>query len=98
MPTYRLYTITGDSDLRFLRYDVRNENQLDKKDQYNGIYLEAGSTCQQIQNICITIVQRRPNVFGVGPTLYKCYTNVLCLLGYQSAGGTKRMFINNMIT
>ena len=33
------------------------------------------------QNICITFVQRRPNVFDVGPTLYKCNTNVLCLLG-----------------
>ena len=29
----------------------------------------------------MTIVQRRPNVFDVGPTLYKCYANVLCLLG-----------------
>ena len=36
---------------------------------------------QQTQNICITFVQRRPNVFDVGQTLYKCYTNVLCLLG-----------------
>ena len=36
---------------------------------------------QQTQNICITFVQCRPNVFDVGPTLYKCYTNVLCLLG-----------------
>ena len=32
-------------------------------------------------NICITFVQRRPNVEDVGPTLYKCYTNVMCLLG-----------------
>ena len=32
---------------------------------------------QQTQNICITFVQRRPNVFDAGPTLYKCYTNVL---------------------
>ena len=31
------------------------------------------------QNICITFVQCRPNVFDVGPTLYKWYTNVLCL-------------------
>ena len=31
-----------------------------------------------IQNICITFIQRRPNVFDVGPTLFKCYTNVLC--------------------
>ena len=35
---------------------------------------------QQTQNICITFIQRRPNVLDVGPTLYKCYTNVLCLL------------------
>ena len=31
-------------------------------------------------NICITFIQRLPNVFDVGPTLYKCYTNVLRLL------------------
>ena len=37
---------------------------------------------QQTQNICITFVQRRPNVFGVGVALYKCYINILCLLGY----------------
>ena len=24
-----------------------------------------------------TFIQRRPNVFDVGPTLYKCYTNVV---------------------
>ena len=29
----------------------------------------------------LTFVQRRPNVFDVSPILYKCYTNVLCLLG-----------------
>ena len=47
---------------------------------------------QQTQNTCITYVQRRPNVFDVGPTLYKCYTNVLCLLG--SHGVTRgRMLI-----
>ena len=33
------------------------------------------------QNILITFVQHRPNVFEVGPMLYKCYKNVLCLLG-----------------
>ena len=32
---------------------------------------------QQTQNICITFVQHRPNIFDIGPTLYKCYTNVL---------------------
>ena len=26
---------------------------------------------QQTQNICITFIQRRPNVFDIGPTLYK---------------------------
>ena len=36
---------------------------------------------KQTQNICIQFVQRRPNVFDVGPTLYKCYTNIFCLLG-----------------
>ena len=35
---------------------------------------------QQTQNICIPFVQRRLNVFDVGSTLYKCYTNGLCLL------------------
>ena len=38
------------------------------------------ATSQQTQNFCIAFVQRRPNVFAIGPTLYKCYTNVLCLL------------------
>ena len=35
---------------------------------------------QQTQNICITFMQRRPNVEEVETSLYKCYTNVLCLL------------------
>ena len=39
---------------------------------------------QQAQNICIIFIQRRPNVFDVGPTLYKCYTDVLCLLGIST--------------
>ena len=34
---------------------------------------------QQTQNICITFVQCCSNVFDAGPTLYKCYTNVLYL-------------------
>ena len=36
---------------------------------------------QQTQNICITFLQCRTSVEDVGPTLYKWYTNVLCLLG-----------------
>ena len=31
--------------------------------------------------ICLTFIQRRPNVVDVGPTLYECCTNVLYLLG-----------------
>ena len=51
-------------------------------------YIGAVSACnrrqtscysQQTQNICITFVQRRPNVFDA---FYKCYTNVLCFLGW----------------
>ena len=34
------------------------------------------------QSICITFVQCWSNVEDVGPTLYKCCTHVLCLLGY----------------
>ena len=33
---------------------------------------------RQTQNICITFIQRRPNVLDAGPTLYKCYANVFC--------------------
>ena len=36
---------------------------------------------QQTQNICMTFVQCWTYVEDVGPTWYKCYTNVLCLLG-----------------
>ena len=35
--------------------------------------------------MCITFIQCWTNVFDVGPALYKCYTNVLCLLGRVSA-------------
>ena len=39
---------------------------------------------QQTQHICITFIQCWTNVEDVGPTLYKCYTKVLCLLGSHS--------------
>ena len=50
------------------------------------IYAHVGHYANQdisskTQNICITFVQRQPNVFDVGPILYKCYTNMLCLMG-----------------
>ena len=44
-------------------------------------YVLCEHSSQQTQNICITFVQSRPNVFDVGPTMYKCHTNGLCLLG-----------------
>ena len=47
-------------------------------------YLVHIATTQQTQNICITFVQCWTNVKDVGPTLYKSYTNVLCLLGKRS--------------
>ena len=40
---------------------------------------------QQTQNICITFVQCWTNVEDVGLMLFKCYANVLCLLGYVLA-------------
>ena len=39
---------------------------------------------QSTQNICITFVQCWTNVEDVGPTLYKWYANVLCLLVWQA--------------
>ena len=36
---------------------------------------------KQTQNICIAFIQCWTNVEDVGPTLYKCFTNILCLLG-----------------
>ena len=42
------------------------------------------SFTQQTQTICITFIQCWTNVEDVGPTLYKCYTHVFCLLcSYQ---------------
>ena len=47
---------------------------------------------EQTRNIFITFVQRRPSVFDVGPTLYKCYTNVSCLLA--SFRGRSAIFVS----
>ena len=41
----------------------------------------------QTQDICITFVQCWTNVEDVGPTLYKCYTNVLYLRGNACVDG-----------
>ena len=43
--------------------------------------LVRASWAQKTQTICITFVQRWPNVFDVSPALYKSHANVLCLLG-----------------
>ena len=37
----------------------------------NVLCLRESPPAQQTQHICITFIQRRPNVFNVGPTLYK---------------------------
>ena len=54
---------------------------LDPEDKSAENYTSSLVITQQTQNICIASVQRRSNVVDVGPTLYRCYTNVLCLLG-----------------
>ena len=50
------------------------------------------------KHLYITFIQRRPNVSDVGPTLHKCYTNVLCLLGcrdsWQSSSALVAFFIS----
>ena len=55
----------------------------DNKIHRSNAWLKLGKRLQsqQKQNICITFIQCRTNVEDVGPTLYKCYANVLCLLG-----------------
>ena len=60
--------------------DIKNIKNRHVDQQLRTLY-ERQDIAQQAQNICITFVQRRPNVFDVGATLCKCYTNVLCLLG-----------------
>ena len=39
---------------------------------------KVGHVHYRTQNICSTLVQCWIKVEDVGPTLYKCYTNVLC--------------------
>ena len=47
----------------------------------------------------MTFIQRQPNVFDVGPTLYKCYTKVLCLLqSIEAAPGRMVIGLNIMYT
>ena len=53
---------------------------------------------QQAQNSCITFIQCWTNVKNVGPTLYKWYTNVLCLLCSGLISGLSRQTQNICIT
>ena len=41
--------------------------------------LRSPPAAQQTQDICITFIQRRPNVFDVGPTLHEVIQMFLCL-------------------
>ena len=59
---------------------VRHERTKSKQILSFG-FVEQLCIMQQRQNICITFIQRGRNVFDIGLTLCKCYTNVLCLLG-----------------
>ena len=52
-------------------------------EQYASCTLLVLVTPQQTQNICIRFIQNRPNVFDVGPALYECWKNYLCLLGHK---------------
>ena len=52
---------------------------------------------QQTQNICNTFIQRRPNVFDVGPTLHKVIQMFLCLLGVNTSLGSSRFHIPAVI-
>ena len=54
------------------------------KFKMNTLTRPTGCKTNKDKTFVITFVQRRPNVFDVGPTLYKCYTNVLCSLGCVS--------------
>ena len=40
---------------------------------------------------CVTFTRHRSNVFDVGPTLYKCYRNVFCLLYDIYATSARRL-------
>ena len=64
---------------------INKISSLSPKAHQNSIVDNLKTQCRcSVQHICITFIQRRPNVFDVGPTLYKRYTNVLCLLGINT--------------
>ena len=72
---------TGSADEKTLTYIGRDCSALPCRssswDHLSSLLTKTITPPQQTQNSCITLIQRRPNVFDVGPTLYKCDTNVL---------------------
>ena len=50
------------------------------------------------KQFCITFIHCRTNVEDVGPTLFKCYTNVVCLIGYALFKKTTKFSISNSTT
>ena len=74
-----LYIGWSDSSWLKLPADLETRKHLIPNDQWSG--LAQWRSTQQTQNICIIFIQCWTNVEDVGPTLYKCYTNVLCLAG-----------------
>ena len=52
--------------------------------------LRESPPAQQTQYICITFIQRWPNVFDVGPTLHKVIQMFLCLLGMSIQAWVKQ--------
>ena len=55
----------------------------DTKESYEVTWLQLAIKTQLTQNMCIAFLQRWTNVEDVRPTLYKCYTNVLYMLGMR---------------
>ena len=90
---FSLLSVWRNINVCWYRFFLKRLKQVRKHEHYKLKYYQEhiiGAT-QQTHIICITFIQRRPNVFDVGPTLYKCYTNVLCLLGMY----VSPMSINN---
>ena len=59
--------------------------------------LRESPPAQQTQNICITFIQRRPNVFDVDPTLYKVIQMFCVPLGVGTSVGSNRFEIPTVI-
>ena len=51
--------------------------------RYTSVHITTHAS-RQTQNICIIFVQRRPNVFDVGPKLYKCYKKYFVIAGVDA--------------